>query len=132
MSLNFPQTCTVSAFKMAEQPCGAPLTVCLSSTTACLWVFFKSNRKPTTWCWQLYPSCTCLEHQLNSEHQSAVDRLLISTHMFRVFVMRYLSYNCCERRRERARESEANREAITAKSISHLAAFRRGEWRRAS
>lgn len=59
----------------------------------------KENITAATWRWQLHQSCTHLEQQhhtpLNTEHQSVVDRVLISALM-----MRYFFVHCCDRQRE--------------------------------
>lgn len=58
----------------------------------------KENITAATWCWQLHQSCTHLEQRhhtpLNTEHQSVVDRVLISALM-----MRYFFVHCCDRER---------------------------------
>ena len=51
----------------------------------------NTDRKPTTWHWQLHQSRTLKAQEwwhLNTEHQSVVDRVLISTRMSCVFVTR--------------------------------------------
>lgn len=59
----------------------------------------KENITAATWRWQLHQSCRHLEQQhhtpLNTEHQSVVDRVLISA-----FMMRYFFVHCCDRQRE--------------------------------
>lgn len=115
----------VSSSKWQRERVEHLLTICLSSRTACqkkekkthnlalaapsIMLTFRAEQSPTT----------------NTEHQSVVDRVLISTWMFCAFMVRYVF---CSLLGEG--EREANGEVITAKSISHMTAFRSGERQR--
>lgn len=106
MWLNFSTNLRLVSFQNGKVSArGASLTVCLSPGAACLFKKTKTQQKAHNLALAA-PSIThtfgaAESRHVDAEHQSVVDRVVISTHMFCVSLMRCILHTVA---RDRARE----------------------------